>query len=140
MFSNSECLISKIDMLEEEEDETDKNLSSDSGNTLTISEEINAQKLILSNPSGDSIDSMLFSSMNSEKIDSNSIIVYDDSNYYSKSRKSCSTFKSVTELDNDEDPLLACSIGLKCFTFKPVGYIFLTRFLNIFFLFLDINK
>lgn len=34
---------------------------------------------------------------------------------------------SLTSLTNDEDPWKASAIGIKCISYKPIGYVFLTR-------------
>lgn len=129
--SSSDSTSSKL--IAEEEDEencfnkTQKStLSSLSSNTLTTSEDINAQKSILENPSCNSIDSMMFSSLDSDKNDYNSLIACDDCNHYFNER-SYSNFKSITNLTSNQDPFLASSIGIKCINYKPLGYIFLTR-------------
>ncbi len=126
--SNSECFSSSQKMHTDDEARSssssikksyeESNLSSYSANALTTSEEIIAQKFVLENPSNNSIDSIMFSSLNSEK---------NDENQYYPFERSCTLFKSIASLAPDVDPLHASSIGVKCINSKPVGYIFLTR-------------
>lgn len=131
MYSNSDSISSKLNIEEEDEENCfskieKSTLSSFSSNTLTTSEEINAQKFILENPSFNSIDSMMFSSLNSDKNEYNSLVACDDCiNLFND--RSYSNFKSITNLASNQDPFLASSIGIKCINFKPIGYVFLTR-------------
>lgn len=132
MYSNLDSYSSKLITEEDNEEissftksQEKSTLSSYSSNTLTTSDETNTEKSILENLSCNSIDSMMFSSLNSDKNDSNSLIVCDDGNFYANDYTS--KFKTIKQLTPDEDPWLASSIGVKCYNYKPVGYVFLTR-------------
>lgn len=56
-----------------------------------------------------------------------------DSNYHSflstdnDLRNLSSMSHSLTSLNNDDDPWKASAIGIKCISYKPIGYVFLTR-------------
>jgi len=80
MNTEYECFASSSQKMSTEEDDEyrsssssirkrkeNSDLSSFSANTLTTSEEINAQKSVLENPSDNSLDSIMFTSLNSEK-------------------------------------------------------------------------
>lgn len=76
MYSNLDSYSSKLITEEDNEEissftksQEKSTLSSYSSNTLTTSDETNTEKSILENLSCNSIDSMMFSSLNSDKND-----------------------------------------------------------------------
>lgn len=82
----------------------------------------------LSNPSLNSLDSVMSSSINFDKNDliSNYSSLSSNNLYFSNN---CSSpmYRSITSIASEDDPWRASSIGIKCISYKPVGYVFLTR-------------
>lgn len=59
-----------------------------------------------------------------------SLLLYPSTNnnfYFNRNNCSSPMYRSVTSIASEEDPWRASSIGIKCISYKPVGYVFLTR-------------
>ena len=124
----------------DEEDNPENNNNSELLNTTnlisnTLGNEKNSrqdqmtQKSRLGNPSMNSLDSIMSSS--STQFDNNSLSIPMSGTdfYFNQNDMNCSSpmYRSITSIPNEEDPWRASSIGIKCISYKPIGYIFLTR-------------
>ena len=121
----------------EDEDETTSDMSSilNSTNIIFTPTDIeilpnNKQELSrsnLTNPSMNSLDTILYSSQN--YVDNNHNLLLPSSNnfYFNKNDCSSPVYRSITSIAGEEDPWRASSIGIKCISYKPIGYVFLTR-------------
>ncbi len=90
------------------------------------------QDYALSNASINSIDSSLTSSsaLKPHYASSSSLLhASNDFSFFNAANLSCSSpmYRSITSIASEEDPWRASSIGIKCISYKPVGYVFLTR-------------
>lgn len=87
-------------------------LTSDTSQSDKLSHKSN-----LTTPSMNSLDSLL-------------LYPSTNNNFYFN-RNNCSSptsmYRSITSIASEEDPWRASSIGIKCISYKPVGYVFLTR-------------
>ena len=94
-----------------------------SSTSIVLTPPDTSQRSNLSNPSLNSLDSVMSSSINDLNNNYSSL---SSNNLY---LNCCSSpmYHSITSIASEDDPWRASSIGIKCISYKPVGYVFLTR-------------
>jgi len=88
------------------------------------------QKDTLFNSTIDSTESSIMSSLLQPLYTSSSSVhAVNDFSFFKNSNLTCSSpmYRSITSMASEEDPWRASSIGIKCISYKPTSYVFLTR-------------